>query len=83
MLERGTQTPVVVILDGHEAKRLQHSVGDAAHRAENFRHAVYRARLGLKGNFYKIAPSQRLGHAKQTTGGRNGLEFCFGAAAVF
>ena len=74
---------MVVILNCHEAERLQHALGRLAHRAENFGHAVYRTSLGLKRNFDKVALRQRLRQAQQATSGRDGLEFSFGAAAVF
>jgi hypothetical protein len=44
---------------------------------------VNRARLRLKRNFDEVALSQRMGQLQQAASDGNGLEFCFGAAAVF
>ena len=74
---------MVVVLKRHEAERLQHAGCQLLHRAEDFGHAVHRAGLRLKGNFYKVALSQRVGQAQQASGHGDGLEFRFGAAAVF
>jgi hypothetical protein len=82
MIERGAEAAMVVILNGHEAERLQHAFRGLLHRAEDFGHGMDRACLRLKRDLYKIALSQTMGHAQQTSGHGNGLEFCFSAAAV-
>ena len=74
---------MIIILDGYKAERLQHAVLQAPHRAEEFGHSVYRAGLRLEGDFDKVSLRERLRHAQQASGYGNGLEFCFGAAAVF
>ena len=74
---------MVVILQRDEAERLQYTVGHFPHRGENFGHAVHRTGLRLKGNFDKVALSQRMGHLQQAASHRNSLEFGFCAPAVF
>jgi hypothetical protein len=83
VLQRTAQTPVIVVFDCDEAKRLQYAIRDVSHRAKDFRHPVHWSRLRLKGNFDEIALTQRMGHAQEATGSGNGLEFGFSAAAVF
>jgi hypothetical protein len=74
---------MVVVLDCHEAEGLQHTVSQLLHRAQDFRHAMHRSGLSLEGDFHEIALSQRLRQAQQASGHGDGLEFSFGAAAVF
>ena len=74
---------MVVILERDKTERLQDAVRGLSRRAEDFGHAVHRARFGLKGNFYKVALRELMRQPQQPTRGRNGLEFCSGAAAVF
>ena len=74
---------MVIVLDGHEPEGLQHAVIQLPGRAENLGHCVHRSGLGLKGNFYKIALSQRMGDPQQASGYGDGLQFSFGASAVF
>jgi hypothetical protein len=61
MIERGAQAAMVVILERDEAEWLQYAVGHFPHRSKNFGHAVHRAGLRLKGNFYEVTLSQGLG----------------------
>jgi hypothetical protein len=44
---------------------------------------VHRAGLRLESDFYEVSLCQRLRDAQQPSGHGNGLEFRFGAAAVF
>ena len=74
---------MVVVLKGDEPESLQHAVRHSLRGAENFRHPVNRPRLRLKGNFDKVALRQRLRHLQQAAGHGNGLEFSFGAPAIF
>jgi hypothetical protein len=83
MIERTAQAAMVVILKGDEAERLQYTARHFPRGTENFGHAVNRARLRLKRNFDEVALSQRMGQLQQAASDGNGLEFCFGAAAVF
>ena len=83
MIKRRAQPAMVVILKRHEPKRLQHTVLQAPRRAENFCHPVNRAGLRLKGDFDEVSLRQRLRHAQQASSHGDGLQFGFGAAAVF
>lgn len=83
MVKRRAQPAVIVILKRDEAERLQHSSARLASRTQKFGHAVHRSRLGLKGNFDKIALPQRGGQLQKAASRRNGLEFSFGAPAIF
>lgn len=83
VIERGSQAAVVVILKRDEAERLQHAVVCFAHGAENLRHAVDRARLGLKGNFDKFTLRERTRDLQQAASDRYGLQFCFCVPAIF
>jgi hypothetical protein len=83
VIERRAQAAMIVILERHEAERLQHAVRRLARRAQDFGHAVYRPGLGLKRDFYEVALAQRLRYAQQASGHGDGLEFSFSAAAVF
>ena len=83
MIERCPQAAVVVILDGHETEGLEHAIRELLHRAEDFGHAMYRPGLRLEGNFYEVALSERLRDAQQPSSHGDGLEFSFGAAAIF
>jgi hypothetical protein len=74
---------MVVILKGNEAEGLKHAIRHFPRGSEHFGHAMHRARLGLKRNFDEVALSQRMGELQQAASDGNGLEFCFGAAAVF
>jgi hypothetical protein len=74
---------MIVVLKGDEPEGLQHSVRHPLHGAENFRHPVDRPGLRLKGNFDEVALCQRLRQSEQAAGHGNGLQFCFGAAAIF
>lgn len=74
---------MVVILKRNESERLQDAVIQAAHRTEDFCHPVDRSSLRLKGDFDEVAFPQRLRQAEQSSGGGNGLEFRFRAAAIF
>ncbi len=83
VIERRAQAAMIVIFKRHEAERLQHSAGYLAHGTENFRHAMNRAGLRLKSHFDEVALRKRLGQLQEPAGDRDGLEFRFGAAAVF
>ncbi len=83
MIERRAQAAVVVVLERNEAERLQHAIRRLPRGAEDLRHAVHRAGLRLKGNFDEVALRQRMRQLQQATGRGNGLEFSFGAPAVF
>jgi hypothetical protein len=74
---------MVVILDRNEAKRLQHAITQLLRRAQDFGHGVHRASLRLEGYFYEVALAQRVGNPQEASGHGDGLEFSFGAAAVF
>jgi|HubBroStandDraft_6_1064221.scaffolds.fasta_scaffold4938568_1 hypothetical protein len=74
---------MVVVLDRHEAERLQYAVVELTRRAENFGHPMNRAGLRLEGNFDEVALAQGLRQAQQASGYRDGLEFRFRTAAVF
>jgi hypothetical protein len=83
VIERCAQAAVVVILERHEAERLQDALSRFARRAQDFGHAVHRPGLSLERDFYEVALAQRLRYAQQASGHGDGLEFSFGAAAVF
>ena len=74
---------MVVIFERDETEGLKNPIRHVTHRAEDFGHAVYWSGLGLKRNFDEVALSQRLRDAQQSSGDGDGLEFRFGAAAVF
>ncbi len=74
---------MVVIAERDEAEGLQRYIRSRAHRREHFGHAPYRAGLGLKSYLDKISLRQRLGQAQQPAGHRDGLQFGFGAPAIF
>jgi len=74
---------MVIVLNGHEAEGLQDAIVQLLRRAEDFGHGVHRTRLRLKGDFYEVALAQRVGNPQQASGHGDGLEFGFGAAAVF
>ena len=73
---------MVVVFNGHEPKGLQHALGRLPW-AKDLGHGVHRSGLRLKCNFDEVALSQRVGQIEQSAGHGNGLELCFGAAAVF
>jgi hypothetical protein len=83
VIERGSQAAMVVVLNSHEAEGLQHAVIQLPRRAQDFGHGVHRSGLRLKGNLYEIALSQRMGDPQQASGYGDGLQFSFGASAVF
>jgi hypothetical protein len=83
VIERGAQAAMVIILNRDKAEGLQYAVFQLLRRAEDFGHGVHRSGLRLKGNFYEIALSQRIGDPQQASGHGDGLEFGFGASAVF
>lgn len=83
MIERGAQPAMVVVFNGHKTEWLQHAVLQAPRRAEDFCHSVDRAGLRLKGDFDEVSLRQRLRDAQQASGHGDGLQFGFGAAAVF
>jgi hypothetical protein len=83
VINRGPQAAVVIIVKRDESERLQNASSRFPCRREKFGHPVHRARLGLKGDFDKIALAKRRGHLQQTAGDGNGLKFSFGAAAIF
>ena len=74
---------MVVVLERHEAERLQNAVSRLPHHGEELGHPVHRARLRLKRNFDEVALAERLGHVQQAAGRRDGLEFRFCAPAIF
>ena len=74
---------MVIVLDGHQAKGLQHAVSQPLYRAQDLGHAMHGAGLCLKGHFDKVARTQRLLEAQQASGDGDGLEFGFRAAAIF
>ena len=74
---------MVVIAKRDEAEGLQRGVAGSANWAEHFGHPSDRATLYLEGNLDKVALTQGSGKPQQATRYRNGLEFSFGAAAVF
>ena len=83
MIERRAQAAMVVVLNGHEAEWLQHAFGCLPHRIEDFGHSVHRARLRLKRNLDEVAIGQRVSQVEQSACRGDGLEFSFGAPAVF
>lgn len=74
---------MVIIFERDEAERLQHPIGVARNRIENFCHAVHGARFGLKSDLDEIALRELMRQAQQSAGGRNGLELGSGAPAIF
>ena len=74
---------MVVVLNSHEAERLQHTICELAHRAEDFGHAVHGAGLRLKGDFNEVSLPERMLQAKQASGGGDGVEVGCRTAAVF
>jgi hypothetical protein len=83
MLQRRAQSPMVFVLERHEAERLQNSVERLPHGAQDFSHAMHRPGLCLERDLDKIALDERLRQAQQAASSGDGLKFCFGAAAVF
>jgi hypothetical protein len=83
VIERCPQAAMVVILDSNKTEGLQNTFVRLHHGAEDFSHAVYGTCLRLKRDFDEVALSQRVGQTEQSTGHGNGLEFRFGAAAIF
>jgi hypothetical protein len=83
VFERAAQATVVIVLDCHEAKGLQHAVGQRPRGAENFGHAVHRTRLCLESDLNKIACAKGLLQAQQASGYGDSLEFSFRTAAIF
>ncbi len=82
VIERTSQAVMVVLLNRHEAERLQHAVSQRPRRTENFSHRMHWAGLRLERDFDKVSLAQALRQTQQASGHGNGLEFCFGAAAV-
>ena len=74
---------MIVVLERDEAEWLQYAIGHFPHRGKNFRHAVHRAGLRLKSDFDEVTLPQRLRQLQQAASHGNGLEFSFGAPAVF
>jgi hypothetical protein len=74
---------MVVVLDGHEAERLQHAVGQLLRGAEDLGHTVDRTGLSLERDLDKVARAQRLLQAQQASGNGDAVEFSFRAAAIF
>ena len=74
---------MVVILKRDKAECLQYTVSHFPHGAEDFGHAVHGTGLRLESDFYEVTLAQRLGEAQQAASHGNGLEFRFGAPAVF
>jgi hypothetical protein len=74
---------MVIILKRDETEWLEHACVRLPHRTQDFGHAMHRARLRLKGEFDERAVPQRMRQLQQSPGHGNGLEFSFGAAAVF
>jgi hypothetical protein len=74
---------MVVVLERNETEGLQDTIVHFPRGRENFGHAVHGTSLCLKSNFDKVALSQRMGHLQQAASHGNGLEFGFGAPAVF
>lgn len=83
VVERGAEAAVVVVFDGHEAERLQHTVSEFARRAEDFGHAMHGTGLRLEGDFDEVSLPERMLQAEQASGDGDSLEFGFGPAAVF
>ena len=83
MIDRGAQTAMVVILEGNEAERLQHTGSRLPHRGQELSHAVNRPCLRLKREFDKGAGSKRMLQLQQAAGHGNTLEFGFCTPAIF
>ena len=83
VIQRSTQAPVIVIFNRDEAEGLQHAIVHLPRWAQNFGHAVHRPCLRLKCNLDEVTLRQRLGQLQQAPGHGDGLEFSFGAPAVF
>lgn len=83
MIQRGSQSPVIVVFQRHEPEGLQNSSADFSRGAEKFSHTMNWTRLCLEGHFDEVALAKRTGKLKQAAGDGNGLEFGFSAAAVF
>jgi hypothetical protein len=83
MIQRGTQAPVVVVLERDKPERLQHALRRLAHGTKNLSHTVDRALLSLKGNFDEVTTGKRTRQLQQSSGCGNGLEFSFSVPAIF
>ena len=82
VIERRSQPAVIVVLERHEAERLQHAITHLA-RSEDLSHAMHRPGLRLECDLHKVALSQRLRHLEQAACNGNGLKFGFCAPAIF
>jgi len=74
---------MVVILESHETEWLKYAIRRLYRSRENFRHAVYRAGLGLKCEFNKRTATQRMLQLQQPASNGNSLQFSFCAPAIF
>ena len=82
VIQRRAQTAMVFVLERYETERLQYTIQGLPRGAENFGHAMHRTGLRLERDFHEVALHQRFRQAQQASGGGDGLEFGFGAAAV-
>ncbi len=73
---------MIVVAHGDEAEGLQNTLGRAG-GAQHFSHAVHGTALSLKGDLDKVALLQGFGDPQEPAGYRDGLQFTFGALAVF
>ncbi len=83
MVERRAQAAVIIVFKRNEAEWLQHASARFFRGTQQFGHAMHGTGLRLEGNFDKIALPQRSWQMEQSAGRRNGLKFCFCAAAIF
>ena len=74
---------MVVVLDRHEAERLQTLSSACAWGSRTSAMACTGPACVWNATSTKSPASQAMGHPEQAAGHGNGLEFCFGAAAVF
>jgi len=83
VIERCSQTAVVIILQRHEAEGLQHACCAGAGGTEDFGHALHGAGFCLEGDLDEIAVPQAMSHLEQAAGDRNASEFSSSAPAIF
>src|SRR5258708_20150919 len=77
VIERCPQAAVIIVFESDETERLQHARRRLAHGRENLGHAVYRTRLSLKCNFYKLTLRQLNRHFQYSPPYRNPFKFYF------
>jgi hypothetical protein len=76
------QGTMIVVAQGDEAKWLKHPVGRAG-GIQHFRHPMDWTAIGLKSDFDEVSLMKRFGDTQKPSGHGYGLQFAFGALAVF